>query len=85
MEISVLYMPHPGSSFSLQFVTAPFILFGTPMTAAVFLTTIFVAVAVVALVAIRRATRPATGAYNDLGVVSSRWISDLRRDEPWSR
>ena len=84
MEINVLYIRGPGSSFSLQFVTAPLILFGTPMTAAVFLTVIFVAVAVVVF-AIRRATRPSPSAYNDLGVVSTRWISELRRDDPWPR
>lgn len=85
MDISVLYMCYPGRSFSLQFVPAPRILFGTPMTPAVFFTALLVAVAVAAVFAIRRATRPSASAYNDLGVVSTRWISELRRDEPWSR
>ena len=55
------------------------------MTPAVFFTALLVAVAVAAVFAIRRATRPSASAYNDLGVVSTRWISELRRDEPWSR
>ncbi len=36
--------------------------------------------------AIRRVSKYAHGGRSvDLGAVSTRWISELRRDEPWSR
>jgi hypothetical protein len=40
-------------------------------------------VAVVAFYLIRRSLQ-ATGTV-DLGVVSSRWLSEVRRDDPWNR
>jgi hypothetical protein len=49
-----------------------------------FLLTAIVALAVIAYYLVRRATRH-SGASRDLGVVSTRWISELRRDEPWTR
>jgi hypothetical protein len=47
--------------------------------------TIGVALTLVALYAVRRVTRHSGHQDRDLGVVSTRWISELRRDEPWSR
>jgi hypothetical protein len=44
-----------------------------------------VALAVIALFVVRRATRHSGASSRDLGVVSTRWISELRRDEPWTR
>jgi hypothetical protein len=43
------------------------------------------ALAVLIVFAVRRAMRQSGGATHDLGVVSTRWISELRRDEPWTR
>jgi len=55
------------------------------MTPTVLVAAACVAFVVAAFYAIRRAIRPSGSAQRDLGVVSSRWISDLRRDEPWTR
>jgi hypothetical protein len=54
------------------------------MTTLTLVSALVVAVIVIAVIVIRlsrnsRPTRPA-----DLGAVSARWISELRRDEPWS-
>ena len=49
------------------------------------LTFIGIAVAllvVLILLAVRRSVRSDT---LDLGAVSTRWLSELRRDEPWTR
>jgi hypothetical protein len=52
------------------------------MTPAV-LIALLVAVSAVALIlAVRRPSRLGTF---DLGAVSTRWLSELRRDEPWTR
>jgi len=50
-----------------------------------FLLTALVALVVIAFYVVRRAMRQHSGASRDLGVVSTRWISELRRDEPWTR
>ena len=39
----------------------------------------------VLFVALRRAGRIAGGRAVDAGAVSTRWLSELRRDEPWTR
>jgi hypothetical protein len=39
----------------------------------------------VLIVAIRRVGRVAGGRAVDAGAVSTRWLSELRRDEPWTR
>jgi hypothetical protein len=52
------------------------------------LITAFAALAVlgVVLVAIRRVGRMSNGSRAvDAGAVSTRWLSELRRDEPWTR
>jgi hypothetical protein len=42
--------------------------------------------ALVLLFAVRLVSRYAhAGKTFDLGVVSTRWLSELRRDEPWTR
>jgi len=41
-------------------------------------------VAGVIVYAVRRLSRHDTRMF-DLGVVSTRWLSELRRDEPWTR
>jgi hypothetical protein len=43
-----------------------------------------VAVLAIVLLALRR-VRSHAGRGMDLGFVSTRWISELRRDEPWQR
>jgi hypothetical protein len=70
--------------FSLQDRGVPSILLGTPMTPTILLATL-VALTLVALYAVRRVMRHSGQHDRDLGVVSTRWISELRRDEPWSR
>jgi len=52
--------------------------------------TVLVVLAVVIVIAaavfmLRRLTRYSHGRPADLGVVSTRWITELRRDEPWTR
>jgi hypothetical protein len=43
-------------------------------------------VALVLIYAVRLVSRYAhAGKTFDLGVVSTRWLSELRRDEPWTR
>lgn len=71
--------------FSLKFAARTDILLGTPMTPTVLVAIICVALAVAAFYAFRRASRQTGSAYAELGMVSSRWISELRRDEPWTR
>jgi hypothetical protein len=70
--------------FSLQDLAVPSILLGTPMTPTL-LVAILAALTIVALYAVRRMMRHSGQHDRDLGVVSTRWISELRRDEPWSR
>jgi hypothetical protein len=70
--------------FSLKDPGAPYILHGIPMTPTLLITALCVALAVIAYYAVRRSTRQ-SGASRDLGVVSTRWIAELRRDEPWTR
>jgi hypothetical protein len=56
------------------------------MTPTVLVAAVCVALTLIAFYVVRRATRQSSGsATNDLGVVSTRWISELRRDEPWTR
>jgi hypothetical protein len=55
------------------------------MTSTILFAAIGAALVIVALYALRRATRQSGHADRDLGVVSTRWISELRRDEPWTR
>ena len=55
------------------------------MTATV-LVSLAVVLVVAALYVFRRVSRHTqSGRPVDLGVVSTRWISELRRDEPWTR
>jgi hypothetical protein len=68
----------------LHVTSTPSILFVTPLTSTVLLFAL-VALTIIALFAVRRVMRPSEGATHDLGVVSTRWISELRRDEPWTR
>ena len=71
--------------FSLKDRAAPSILLGTPMTSTILFAAIGAALILVALFAARRTMRQSGRADRDLGVVSTRWISELRRDEPWTR
>jgi hypothetical protein len=70
--------------FSLKDRAAPSILLGTPMSP-IFLVATLAALTLVALFAVRRVMRHSVHHDRDLGVVSTRWIAELRRDEPWSR
>ena len=55
------------------------------MTPTVLVAILLVALLAVAIYTLRRITRLAHHNRSmDLGVVSTRWISELRRDEPWS-
>ena|SRR6187399_2516914 len=73
------------SLFSLKDRSPPSILLGTPMTSTILFAAIGAALILVALFAARRSMRQSGHADRDLGVVSTRWISELRRDEPWTR
>jgi hypothetical protein len=59
------------------------------MTSTLLIAALCVALTIVAFYAVRRrALRQSGGGRHDchdLGVVSTRWISELRRDEPWTR
>jgi hypothetical protein len=44
-----------------------------------------VALLAIVLLAFRRVRSHAGRGLDDLGVVSTRWITELRRDEPWHR
>jgi len=62
------------------------ILSGTPMNSILFLSIGVAVLAVAVLYVLRRMSRDAHSARPfDLGVVSTRWLSELRRDEPWTR
>ena len=54
------------------------------MTSLVLVAVIVFLVAGVALYVVRRVSRHDARVF-DLGAVSTRWLSDLRRDEPWTR
>jgi hypothetical protein len=54
------------------------------MTTLVFGAVITILVAGVLLYAVRRLSRHEARMF-DLGAVSTRWLSELRRDEPWTR
>ena len=55
------------------------------MTPTVLVAVVLFAVVAVALFMLRRMARLSHSKSVDLGMVSTRWISELRRDEPWSR
>ena len=56
------------------------------MTPTVLVATVLIVVLLAAIYTLRRIFRLSqAGRAADLGVVSTRWISELRRDEPWSR
>jgi hypothetical protein len=56
------------------------------MTPATLVALVLVALVAVAIFTLRRLSRVSQhGRPADLGMVSTRWISELRRDEPWSR
>jgi hypothetical protein len=56
------------------------------MTPTVLVAAALVAALLVAVYAVRRLSRHSTNDGSvDLGVVSTRWISELRRDDPWTR
>jgi hypothetical protein len=46
---------------------------------------LLVLLAIAALYSVRRARWANPSRHFDLGVVSPRWLAELRRDEPWSR
>ena len=54
------------------------------MTSLIFGAVIVILVAFVLLYAVRRLSRHDTRVF-ELGAVSTRWLSELRRDEPWTR
>ena len=54
------------------------------MTSLVLVAVIVLLAAGVVLYAVRRLSRHDTRVF-DLGAVSTRWLSELRRDEPWTR
>jgi hypothetical protein len=54
------------------------------MTSLAFGALIVLLVAGVIVYAVRRVSRHDTRMF-DLGAVSTRWLSELRRDEPWTR
>jgi len=54
------------------------------MTSLIFGALITILVAAVLWYAVRRVSRHDTRMF-DLGAVSTRWLSELRRDEPWTR
>jgi hypothetical protein len=54
------------------------------MTSIVFGAVIAVLLAAVLFFAVRRLSRHDARVF-DLGAVSTRWLSELRRDEPWTR
>jgi hypothetical protein len=54
------------------------------MTSLAFVALIVLLVAGVIVYAVRRVSRHDTRMF-DLGAVSTRWLSELRRDEPWTR
>jgi hypothetical protein len=53
------------------------------MTPTILVVIAVIAALAIAIYALRRLSRH--GRPADLGVVSTRWISELRRDEPWTR
>jgi hypothetical protein len=55
------------------------------MTPTVLVAALFVVVLLVAVYTLRRLARVSQAGRSDLGAVSTRWISELRRDEPWTR
>jgi hypothetical protein len=57
-----------------------------PMTPTILVVAVAVLIVIAAAVfTLRRLTRYSHGRPADLGMVSTRWITELRRDEPWSR
>ena len=57
-----------------------------PMTPTVLIAlAVVIVIAAAAVFTLRRLTRYSHGRPADLGVVSTRWITELRRDEPWTR
>jgi hypothetical protein len=68
---------------SLKFEGAVTILADPPMTPLTLSVAAIGVVVAVAVYLIRRSMHP-TGTV-DLGVVSSRWLSEVRRDDPWNR
>ena len=57
---------------------------GSPMTPTLLVSLAVVIAVVTAAFAWRRWSKQVHNRPADLGVVSTRWISELRRDEPWS-
>lgn len=55
------------------------------MTPTLLVVIVVVTVLAAAYYTLRRWSRHSHGRAADLGVVSTRWITELRRDEPWSR
>jgi hypothetical protein len=55
------------------------------MISTVVMSLTLVALVAVVLFALRRVRSHADRGMADLGVVSTRWITELRRDEPWQR
>jgi hypothetical protein len=46
---------------------------------------LLVLLAIVAIYSVRRSRGLHSSRRFDLGVVSTRWLAELRRDEPWTR
>jgi hypothetical protein len=56
------------------------------MTSTVLLSLAIAVASVVILLVVRRMLRSGQAARTfELGAVSTRWLSELRRDEPWTR
>jgi hypothetical protein len=56
-----------------------------PMTPSIIVTAAAALVLVAVFLGVRRAGRLAASRPVDAGAVSTRWLSELRRDEPWTR
>jgi hypothetical protein len=46
---------------------------------------LLVLVALAVIASLRRSRGPHSSRGFDLGVVSTRWLAEIRRDEPWTR
>lgn len=56
-----------------------------PMNPSILLSAGAAIVLVAFVLGVRRAGRLSAGSRPDAGAVSTRWLSELRRDEPWTR
>jgi hypothetical protein len=75
----------PALLFSLHSGRGITILSPTPMNPTLLVPLALAVLAAVAIYGLRRLSRDPHSQPLDLGVVSTRWLSELRRDEPWGR